>query len=335
MKALFLMQKNFAPLSPLFDVLMYEEELSILLADTNLGKSILAIQIADEICNPSSEGLVSNLAKERGAIIPQPNESEVIYFDFEMSDRQFKHRYTNSITNQSYQFSDKVSRYSLDWEKAPDENLIEAIMKGFKQLIEARKPKLLIIDNITYLQAEGGITSKEANLIMKGLKRLKETVDNGMSILVIAHTPKLYDNSSPITLSSLAGIKSFSNFADSIFCIGKSYQDNAENLAYIKQLKFRAQEKLYTSDYVILCERKQKDNGLLFFDFLGFGSEANHLFKRTKEVDKANRDAQIVDMCATHTLQQVADHFSISKGQVSKIKKKQSNNAKVVVENVS
>ncbi len=53
----------------------YESEVCILFADTNVGKSILAVQIA------------SDIAKEQ----------KVIYIDFELSDKQFEARYSQNL----------------------------------------------------------------------------------------------------------------------------------------------------------------------------------------------------------------------------------------------
>ena len=58
---------------PLFDPFWYEGEIGCLFADSNVGKSILAMQIAADI------------AKEQ----------RVLYFDFELSEKQFQLRYTD------------------------------------------------------------------------------------------------------------------------------------------------------------------------------------------------------------------------------------------------
>ena len=57
----------------LWDSFWYEGELSCLFADSNVGKSILAVQIADRIARTDN----------------------VLYLDFELSEKQFQLRYTN------------------------------------------------------------------------------------------------------------------------------------------------------------------------------------------------------------------------------------------------
>lgn len=64
----------------LFGELWYEGELCILFADTNTGKSILAVQIADSI---SKGEPICNFQLE---VAPQ----KIVYFDFELSDKQFE-----------------------------------------------------------------------------------------------------------------------------------------------------------------------------------------------------------------------------------------------------
>jgi len=67
----------------LFDDFIFESELCILFADANVGKSILAVQIADAIAGGFSFG-----------IQPETEPQKVIYCDFELSDKQFEARYS-------------------------------------------------------------------------------------------------------------------------------------------------------------------------------------------------------------------------------------------------
>src|SRR5690554_4935664 len=73
----------------LFSEFWFEGELSILFADTNLGKSILAMQIAESI--------------SKGSAIPgfklEAPSQPVIYFDFELSAKQLEARYSQEYKN--------------------------------------------------------------------------------------------------------------------------------------------------------------------------------------------------------------------------------------------
>ncbi len=73
------------PSKMLFGELWYEGELCILFADTNLGKSILAVQIANSI----SSG--QKMVPFKLEVAPR----KVLYFDFELTKVQFKNRYSD------------------------------------------------------------------------------------------------------------------------------------------------------------------------------------------------------------------------------------------------
>src|ERR1700761_1761386 len=67
----------------LFGKFWHQGEVCILFADSNLGKSILAVQIADAISKGNAT-YPFNVETQ-----PQP----VIYCDFELTDKQFEARY--------------------------------------------------------------------------------------------------------------------------------------------------------------------------------------------------------------------------------------------------
>jgi hypothetical protein len=74
-----------------------------LFADTNVGKSILAVQIADNVARGEAYGLLCCETKAQ----------KVIYFDFELSDKQFEGRYSeknNDYFTNHYQFSENFYR---------------------------------------------------------------------------------------------------------------------------------------------------------------------------------------------------------------------------------
>ncbi len=162
----------------LFGELWYQTELCIFFADTNLGKSILAVQIADSI---SSGKPIPGFKLEASA---QP----VVYCDFELSDKQFELRYSEKFTNH-YRFSDNLLRAYIN----PDMDLPKgvtfeiALAQSLEAMLKQTGAKVLIIDNITYLRTETE-KAKDALPLMKELKALKAKYD--LSILCLAHTPK-------------------------------------------------------------------------------------------------------------------------------------------------
>ncbi len=94
----------------LFGKFWYEGELCILFADSNLGKSILAVQIANSI----NSGV---------AIEPFEFEAErqqVLYYDFELNSKQFEARYSLDFTER-YAFRDDFYRAQLNDMELPEE----------------------------------------------------------------------------------------------------------------------------------------------------------------------------------------------------------------------
>ncbi len=260
----------------LFDDFWYEGEVCILFSDTNLGKSILAVQIADSI----SRGLAIHGFKL------EANGQPVIYCDFELSEKQFESRYSLEFTLH-YRFNDKFYRVEINPEaEFPEGKSFEDYLNdSLNEIIIMTGAKVLIIDNISYLKGETE-KSKDATPLMRHLKELKNKYR--LSILILAHTPKR-DLSRPITINDLAGSRALMNFCDSSFAIGASNTD--KSIRYIKQIKGRQGEKKYESDNVCICE-VEKAHNFLGFKLIGYSTEFEHL-KQINESDKTELENQI------------------------------------------
>ncbi len=279
----------------------YEKEVTILFADTNLGKSILSVQIADNI----SKG------DKRGVFGCQANAQYVLYLDFELSDKQFEKRY--SIDYQShYTWDKRFLRVKINTAFTDFDDFEKQLFFEIEQLLIETSIKILIVDNITYLKMQSTESGKEAMPLMKHLTRLKHQF--GLSLLVIAHTPKRLNPASPLTFNDLAGSKQLSNFADSIFCIGRSNQEG--DLRYIKQLKARS---CVVSEEVWVCRLEKKHN-FLEFTFLNIDFEQNHL----KPKNEANNELveQVTKLKTEHadwSYQKIADEAGTNKMKVKRI----------------
>jgi len=243
----------------LFSELWHEGELCILFADTNVGKSIKAVQIADSI--------------SRGVPIPgfklEASRQPVVYFDFELSEKQFELRYTTEDGNQ-YLFDENFLRAEINPNLICPGDFEENIKKSIEKTIGDTGAKILIVDNITYLSVETE-RAKVALPLMKELKELKLKYE--LSVLCLAHTPKR-DLSKPITRNDLQGSKMLINFCDSAFTIGECHRD--KHIRYLKQIKARNTGHIYDSENVILCQLSKPSN-FLGFNLIGFGNELDHL----------------------------------------------------------
>ncbi len=261
----------------LFSEFWFENELCILFADTNLGKSILAVQIGDSI----SRGRPIHGFKMEA--LKQP----ILYFDFELSDKQFENRY--SIDFQKHYFwSDNFIRIEINPDAEIPENFEQHLNQSFEEAIRRTGAKILIIDNLTYLKNETE-KAKDALPLMKYLKALKAKY--GLSIIALAHTPKR-DLSKPITRNDLQGSKMLINFCDSSFSIGESVKD--KTIRYLKQIKSRNTEIMYDTENVIVCQIEKPEN-FLKFEKIGFGSEREHL-KQFNEKDKQQLENDVLDL---------------------------------------
>ena len=257
----------------LFSEFWFEQELCILFADTNVGKTILAVQIADSI--------------SRGQSIPgfklETKAQKVIYCDFELNDKQFQSRYSRNYED-PYLFSDNFLRVEInpDADFPEDASFEFALSNAIERVITDTGAKIVIIDNITYLRHENE-RAKDALPLMKHLKRLKSKYN--LSLLVLAHTPKR-DLTKPLTRNDLQGSKVLMNFCDSSFAIGESSSDSS--FRYIKMIKVRSTEHIYDSYNIMVCQITKPDN-FLHFNFWHLDSEYKHLKMVTQ------RDREILE----------------------------------------
>jgi archaellum biogenesis ATPase FlaH len=266
----------------LFDEFWFEGELCILFAENGVGKSLLAVQVANSI----SLGCPISVFKL------EAEQQPVLYFDFELTQKQFEGRYSINYEHH-YVFTDNLLRAeinpdSVDYEKAGFGSFEDFLSHQMEEDIIRTGSKIIIIDNITYLKTETE-KAKDALPLMKMLIQLKRKYN--LSLMVLAHTPKR-DLSQPITRNHLQGSKHLSNLTDSIFTIGESQQDSKTR--YLKQIKARSSEVRYHGENVVVCRVSQPYNFVLF-EFEGYGTEREHL-KVPSETDKTDLENNIIEL---------------------------------------
>lgn len=289
----------------LFGEFWFEFELCILFADTNLGKSILAVQIANSI----SQG------EYISGFLLEAKKQPVLYLDFELGDKQFENRYSVNF-EYHYFFDENFIRAEINPEAETPEkfdSFEHYLSFSIEKSIQETGAKILIIDNITYLRTETE-RAKDALPLMKQLKALKRKYE--LSILAIAHTPKR-DLSKPITRNDLQGSKMLINFCDSSFAIGESSTE--KSLRYLKQIKARNTEVVYDSENVCICQI-EKPNNFLQFAFIDYSTEQEHL-KQLSATDKEQLESNIIDLKAERpelSLRQIADKLGTNQMKVKR-----------------
>lgn len=165
----------------LWDSFWYEGELSCLFADSNVGKSILAVQIADRIARTDN----------------------VLYLDFELSEKQFQLRYTDEY-GKPYTFPERLYRVSLDSDALLDADFEGTIIGSIEQMAQQTRCRIFIVDNLTYLccAMEKGDAAGRLMIQLNNLKR-----DTGFPSLSW-HTPQSVHwtvPSRPTTLPEASG----------------------------------------------------------------------------------------------------------------------------------
>lgn len=293
----------------LFDEFWCEGELCILYADTNVGKSIMAVQIGNSISKGECIAGFSLTAEKQ----------KILYFDFELSDKQFENRYSVDFENH-YVFDDNFVRVEIDVdvEDIMNKNFEDSLSDSIELLIVETQSKVLIIDNLTYLKTETE-RAGTALPLMHHLRALKNKYK--LSILALAHTPKRND-AVAISRNDLQGSKSLMNLIDSSFSIGQSKQDKA--LRYLKQMKIRQKEFVFGETNVAVF-KVNKVNSFLQFELLGFDKEFEHL-KSPKDKERENKIAEVIELKKQgFNNVQIAEKTGLSEGGVRKYLKKQSN----------
>ena len=251
----------------LFGQLWWKNELVVVFATTNVGKTVLAMQIADALSKGYS--VFDDLKNECGKLM-------VSYLDWELSAMQIINRYSDENGN-LYDFSENLTRIekNYDFEYKKGDSYEEYLTEDIKSHVEQYKPQVLIIDNLSVLRS-GTESAKEALPLMQFLNNLK--VKYNLSIMVVGHTPKK-DVFTPINMNHLQGSAQISNALDGCFAIGMCHDQKQR---YIIELKQRNAEITAHAGNVIICDLLKEDN-FLKFKYVDRNSEKSQLMDLNEE----------------------------------------------------
>lgn len=291
----------------LFGSLWYTDSMAILFGDTGIGKSFLAFQIAVGIARGEKE--ICGLINETEA---QP----VVYCDFEMPIVLFAQRYKD------FQLPPNLFRVEMSKDTESDlagEQHVNLLIINIIEYCKEKNSKILVIDNLNEF-AEYDITKGHNALRLS--KMMHSFVNEGITILILSHTPKLLTNNGqalPLTKNNLAGSKKLSDSADSIIAFGKVATNNEQ--CYIKHLKGRFGKEKDLDDYNVLLVNYakvfEKENGLQGFTVEGIVSEKSLLVEPDDKNTKLTNDIKDLQSQGK-TQKQIALELGINQSTVSR-----------------
>lgn len=267
-------------------------EINIIFSAANTGKSLLLVQIAEEIAR----------------------QEKVLIVDCELSTKQFQMRYTNLDTGATYIFPDNLLRAEIDPDLLDDVSLEDAIFDSVEQAAKDGI-KVICIDNLTFICTD----AEKAEVTIKFMRRLiKLKKKYGLTLIIVAHSPKR-DASKPITRDDLSGSSKLMALIDNALAVGVSAKDS--QLRYVKTVKFRDDEYPYPAEKVAVY-RIEKQDCYTKFVYLGRDEEREHLRQKNQFTEMEDMQ-EFLDLQAKGlSLRQISEETGVSKSNIHrKIKK--------------
>jgi len=317
---------------PLFDDMWLTGEMAVCFGERGVGKSILAVQIAESIAagkrmrwGDAATGSLSEPPASAGGPTAEnlaaAQTERVLYFDFELSRQQFEARYCydpdpdDPFIFSPHQFSPGFLWSEIDpCVSAPKDckRFEDFVLEAIESEIKRTGAKVVIIDNIDRFNGEI-MRARDIAYVMSRLKRLKAML--GLSILVLAHLPRRRPNA-PLGVDRLMATRTLCAFADNVFAIGQSRWN--ERSRYLKHLKATSTDLVYDDEYVPTFLVYKKQGRFLSFNFQGFRREQILLdpyLSRTR-LDRSDR---VKELAATGKSQRhIAAYLDLSLGSVNR-----------------
>ena len=276
--------------------LWFEGELACLFGDPNIGKSVLADQIANDIAATGRK---------------------VLYIDFENSDSHFLRR--TVFGGEQITANPNVSYLSVKWSADMSaRSSIQRKLESIESEILIRKAPVVIIDDISHITP-----AKFSGRSQQVLQRLRYICQQWrVSILVLAHT-RYHRPDSPLSVSHLAGSREFAFSFDSIFALGKVLNpysedgrdsEDVEDLPthYLRQFKARSTRLLYDEDHAIRLHLGTHYSHLMFHVIDCFGIE-DQLLDAPAVSEKSQIVGRILSLhAAGSSIREIAREMSVS-----------------------
>lgn len=330
--------KNLAVPSMLMSELLFENTVTMLFAETGLGKSLLAVQIVDALSRGKS-------------ILGLENEAEpltTLLIDMENGELVHRKRYSESRKDEDgkehlfndYKWDEKHNTIDIadpEMYQVPEKDAIDWWFNLIEHKIDKKRAKVVVIDNLFSMISQGGIEStKEVAPLLRRLNGLKKS--KGLTIIVVHHTPKRIHGK--ITRNDVAGSSNLTNLVDAVIGINISSYGNCEHSRYIKQIKpSRFSAITFGEKNVIPCRTEKLAPNFIGFsrielseDEANFRYEDEHLIQYgsletieyTKDASEERRE-RITEYVLSNpeiTKTDLAEYFNLSRPTLDKDIKK-------------
>ncbi|MFM9903863.1 MAG: AAA family ATPase [Pyrinomonadaceae bacterium] len=233
------------PRPELFDGFWQTGELALLFGAAGIGKSLLAVQLADVLAR-GRPFYGFNMPRRR---------HKVLYVDLVLSDTQFQRRYTDTDEDthapRPYRFAERIHRDRPGY----DEDLCAWVRK----MVNLHGFEVVVIDDLSAVMRTDDGTFDTLR-IMREMKRLSHEKD--ISILMLADSMESPANRD-ISEADLRRSRVLCGVADSVFAIGRWGRGQ------LKLQQFRAQGSAVKWGHLnpIGCFIKKDTDGLLGFGF--------------------------------------------------------------------
>ena len=298
--------RNLPELCKLFGECWVEGEICVLVGDTNVGKTILAMQIA--LCIADPVHYAHSICSKQFSVTSEPQ--MVLFFNFELSKRKIRARFTEGQSEFIFPDNFRIISF-LDYTKN--------FKKGIEGFIKKTGAKVIIIDNLSRFQAYGYSieNSDDAVKLIQWFESLQKDYD--LSILLVHHPAKKKPYY-PWSINDLSGSKKIANMIRSCIALGDDIS-GAKNERYLVQLKVTDTDYVFTKDNVATWTI-DKTNNRLQMQYVGQGKTEMSCLKINTE-STVDRNETILRLWEEGlSLRDIANRCGLSHEQVRNIVKR-------------
>lgn len=280
---------------PFFDNFWNECEIAVMFGPPGVGKSVLAVQIADALASGTPMD---------GFVMPE-DRRRVLYVDLKLTQGQFAERYTYEPDMETSRRFHHSGNLYIGCPPDPAK-----LCEFLREAVAEMHITTVIIDDVSELRSTYDGT-RETLAVMRQLRRLQREL--GLSVLVIASSREP-GRTGMVRESDLMRSRVLCEAADSAFAMGVHPHDPAWR--YLLQTRSRTGALEYTGENLPFCRMQRSDDGNLAFVFDERFVSQFAEDERLEIIEiKRRRDAGA-------TFRQIADEMSAPVTRVYRLSKK-------------